>query len=410
MSFDFRDYDFEGLGDYPEYEEHKNWKEEEIRAIAEEAANRRAGKGWGKFFLGVILTAIVLFLIWWQTDLFDKTPAGYGGSGIVQGETVVPNIQIPDTEITIERAVAEKVMPSMVGISTTERVVSFFGSGLAEGVGSGVIVDSGGFILTNAHVVANGNAESITVRLANGDNLPGELLWVDQSLDLAIVKVERNNLVAAELGDSDGVRVGDKAIAIGNPLGLDLQSTLTSGYISGLNRQVTVERSVMSGLIQSDAAINKGNSGGALLNSKGELIGINTIKNLAGEGIGFAIPINIAKPVIKEVVENGEFHSVYVGIYGADVAFYRQMYNTNLPEEDGVIITQLVPGSGAERAGIKVGDVLVGFDGRKIDGMNSLKKELLLCEIGDQVNLTVIRDGKQMDMQVTLLEQEGGSQ
>ena len=407
MNEDFNnthEFHFEGLGDYPDYDDYKAIDEEEIRKIAREEAIKTP-KGWGKFFLGLFLALLTVGVLWWKTNVFQKKVA-------VHDTVSVPkqSLTLSEGEITTERAVAEKVIPGIVGISTKERVDTLYGSGLAEGVGSGVIVHKDGYILTNAHVVANGKAESITVRLSNGENLQGKLLWTDQSLDLAIVKIEKEGLTTVALGDSDSVHVGDKAIAIGNPLGLDLQSTLTSGYISGLNRTVYVQKGVMTGLIQADAAINKGNSGGALLNAKGELIGINTIKNLAGEGIGFAIPVNIAKTVIEQITTQRKFKSVYLGIYGVDVAYYTQVTGQQLAQKSGIIVTEIEPESAADKSKLQREDILIAMDGQVLEGMNSLKKELLKHKIGDKVKLTLIRGKDKIEKEIILQERTGESQ
>ena len=174
-------------------------------------------------------------------------------------------------------------------------------------VGSGVIVNSKGYVLTNAHVVFYGNAKNINVMFENGDKKPAKILWSDSILDLAIVKVDGSGYPAADIGDSDKLNIGELAVAIGNPLGVGFERSVTSGIISGLNRTVWIDQyNKLENLIQTNAAINLGNSGGPLLNKRGEVIGINTFKLEATEGLGFAIPINIVKPRIDQVIKDGE--------------------------------------------------------------------------------------------------------
>ncbi|KKH59039.1 hypothetical protein DU75_07475, partial [Methanosarcina mazei] len=198
-------------------------------------------------------------------------------------------------DITTVTAVAKKSMKSVVGITTVETVRDFIWERQVQGIGSGVIVDSRGYILTNSHVVGDNNADRITVLFEDGDKKVGQVIWHDPSLDLAMVKVNAINLPVADFGDSDTLQIGEIAVAIGNPLGLEFQRTVTSGIISGLNRTIPLDQYYkMEDLIQTDASINPGNSGGPLLNAKGEVIGINTAKISTGEGLGFAIPINIA--------------------------------------------------------------------------------------------------------------------
>lgn len=296
----------------------------------------------------------------------------------------------------VENAIAKKAIPSVVGITTITQSNDIFNMNkYVEGVGSGVIVSSDGYILTNSHVVSNGRAKEMTVVFSDGEKTPGKLIWQDESLDLAVIKVEKTGLPVMDIGDSDKVSVGDKAVAIGNPLGLDLQSTLTSGYISGLNRTINMENGAsMDGLIQTDAAINGGNSGGALLNAKGELIGINTAKASGGEGIGFAIPINIAKSIVNEIKEKGNFETVKLGIQGVDLKIYEKYFQVTTGAENGAVIIKVEPTSPAGKAGLQANDIILKIGDKKISGMNDIRKVLLDYRIGDEVELEILRNGK----------------
>lgn len=307
-----------------------------------------------------------------------------------------------DKEISVTSAVAQKAMPSVVGITTVSIQRDFlFGSRRAQGLGTGVIVDSRGFILTNAHVIDNGEAQEVNVLLNDGNTLEAEVLWNDRSLDLAVIKVNAENLPVADLGNSHNLIVGEMAIAIGNPLGLTFERTVTAGIISGLNRSVPInEYESIDGLIQTDASINPGNSGGPLLNSRGEIIGINTAKIQSGEGLGFAIPINTAKPIVDEFIEKGEFKKVYLGIRPYDVEQVENSYG-DIPEVDsGVFIWSVYPDSAADKAGLYRGDVLVSLGGVEIKTVRQLLAELYKFRPGDETIIEVIRNGKRVELKV----------
>lgn len=309
--------------------------------------------------------------------------------------TTVQNISIsPSDEITAVQAVAKKAMSSVVGITIIQVQRQFIWETEVEGLGSGVIVNSNGYILTNSHVVADGKAKSINVLFENGDTKEGKVLWSDSTLDIAIVKVDASGLPVADLGDSDSLEVGEIAVAIGNPLGLNFQRTVTAGVISGLNRSIrTQDGNVMENLIQTDASINPGNSGGPLLNSKGEVIGINTAKVQTGEGLGFAIPINVIKPIIDEVISTGNFETVYMGIYGVEIELYERQYGVKTGIDNGIIVLEVVADSPAEKAGIRAGDIVVKIDNQDVENMNHLKRILYKYKVGDRAKVTVIRDG-----------------
>lgn len=313
-------------------------------------------------------------------------------------------IEIKENE-SMESVVVKKSIDSVVGITTVSKVVqnTFFGpqSGYAEGVGSGSIVSKDGYIVTNSHVVSDGDVNEINVLFSDGSKAPAKLVWNDATLDLAVVKVDKENLPVMELGDSDEVGVGDRVVAIGNPLGLQLQSTVTSGIISGLNRSVSFNTGAqMDGLMQTDAAINAGNSGGALLNAKGEQIAINTAKAGNSDGIGFAIPINIVKPVIDQIKQNGNFNSVYLGITGQSLDYFLQYPQINLgdlKDKKGVVVASVFDDNDL----LKKGDLITAIDGTEVTDMISLKKQLLNYKVGDSAKITVYRDGKTMDIDFT---------
>ncbi len=311
--------------------------------------------------------------------------------------------------------VAQKVLPSIVGIDVTYSVNSIFynSQGTATAKGSGVIISEDGYILTNNHVVNSssssssfyelGNASKITVKLYNDDTeYEAEIVGTDEQTDLAVIKIDKDGLTAAELGDSDSVQVGEFCMAIGNPLGLG--STVTDGIISAVNREVTDEEGNSYTAIQTNAAINSGNSGGALVNSQGQVIGINTLK-ISGdgvEGVGFAIPINSTKDIYEQLIQYNKVKRPYLGIGGIEVDEETARAN-NLTV--GIYVKTLENFSAAEKAGIKVGDVIIKADGQDVETMDELNEIKNKKEIGDKMTLTIWRNGKTQDIEVTLQEQ-----
>ena len=317
-------------------------------------------------------------------------------------ESIVIN---PNDSITTVSAVASSAMSAVVGITTVETQRTFFSEQDVSGVGSGVIVHKDGYILTNSHVVADGNAKEIKVLFEDGETFEGIVLWNDRILDLAVVKVERTDLPVAVLGNSDDLVVGEVAVAIGNPLGLELERTVTSGIISGLNRSVRVDtENVIDNLIQTDASINPGNSGGPLLNSRGEVIGINTAKMKSAEGLGFSIPINQAKPIVAEIIETGTFKTVLMGISGVSLVEYESRLGVNLAAESGVVVIEVSNESPAFRAGILPGDVIQNLDDVEITNMGQLRRELYKYKVGDMAIVDVFRNGENIELQLEFRE------
>jgi S1-C subfamily serine protease len=201
------------------------------------------------------------------------------------------------------------------------------------------------------------------------------------------------------------LEVGELAVAIGNPLGLDFQRSVTSGVISGLHRSIKVDQyNVIEDLIQTDASINPGNSGGPLLNAVGEVIGINTAKIQTGEGLGFAIPINIVRPIVEEVIEKGKFSNVYIGFTGSEVEVYERQFGVDLGATNGVVIVEVIPDSPASQAGLKPQDVISKIDNEPIESMTSLRKILYKYRIGDSATLTIQRNGKTSNVTIKFFE------
>ena len=316
------------------------------------------------------------------------------------------NINLSD-DIYFAAAVAEKSQKTVVGITSevTQQYNTFFGPQTQKGtsMGSGIIVDPSGYILTNAHVIGDGEYENITVSLIDGSTEVGKVLWYDTTLDLAVVKIEKTGLTAVELGDSDKLMVGEPTVAIGNPMTLDLERTVTQGVISGLNRSITFDSgTTIKPLIQTDASINSGNSGGPLFNAEGQVIGINTAKMTSAEGLGFAIPINTAKPILEQIIGQGTVSSLYVGIKGVDVETYEKSLGVDVSAEYGVVVIEAIQDSPATVAGLENGDIITAIDGNKIESMSDLKRQLYQYKENDTVKLTVYRDGNEKTIDMTL--------
>jgi S1-C subfamily serine protease len=308
----------------------------------------------------------------------------------------------PSETMTVATAVSKKVKPAVVGISTISVERDIFGyARQAEGVGSGFVVDPRGYIVTNAHVVGD-NPKQLTVYFIDGKELSGEVLWKDSTLDMAVVKVDAANLPYAELGDSDNIEVGEWAIAIGNPLGLRYDRTVTQGIISGLNRSIQVSQTdIMEDLIQTDAAINPGNSGGPLINDRGQIIGINTAKASA-EGLGFAIPINIAKPIVSQLINEGKFQATYLGIglLDREIAGYLE---TDIQIKRGIYVTSVMQGYAADKAGLKPEDLITHVDGIEVNTMLKFKSVLYSKKPGEKITITYERNKKTNKTEATLM-------
>lgn len=307
---------------------------------------------------------------------------------------------------------AQKALPSMVSISV-EYDVNYMGMKKpVAGSGSGVILSEDGYILTNNHVISSADsssfyqvsdAKSIKVKIYGDDTeYSAEIIGTDSQTDLAVLKIDKTGLTPAELGDSSSVQIGEFVLAIGNPYNLDY--SVTAGIISALNREMTVENTTYN-VIQADCAINSGNSGGALVNSKGEVIGITTLK-LAGdgiEGVSFAIPVNETVPIYKELIEKGKISRPFVGISGIDLDEATAIRN-GLTK--GIYVDSVVSGSGAEDAGIMAGDVIVSFDGKDVSTMDELNPIKNTKNIGDKIEIKLYRKSELKTFTITLKEAE----
>ena len=314
---------------------------------------------------------------------------------------------------------ANKILPSIVGIKVEYNVnslISMFGrqtqSTTAQASGSGIIISEDGYILTNNHIVSTSSEESyyevseatkVTVTLFGDETeYEAKIIGTDEQTDLAVIKIDKTGLTKAEFADSDNIKVGEFAMAVGNPLGLE--STITCGVVSAVNREVTDSDGKTYTLIQTDAAINAGNSGGALVNSQGQVIGINTLK-LEGtgiEGMGFAIPINSTEDITSQLIQYSKVKRPYIGITGMDLDEETAKANNLVV---GIYVKAIDDFSAAEKAGLKIGDVIIEADGQKITTMDELNEIKNSHQIGDEMTVKVNRDGEERDLTITLGEQ-----
>ncbi|MDO4563869.1 MAG: trypsin-like peptidase domain-containing protein [Clostridia bacterium] len=336
----------------------------------------------------------------------------YRGASQQQNEAQTQALSVTGeekTELTIAE-VAKRVGPAVVGISCNVTTTTWFGTQQGTSGGSGIILNNDGYIVTNNHVVNGGT--NIKVKFNNGDEVDATIVGADSKTDIAVIKVEANpNYNVAILGDSDTVQVGETAIAIGNPLADELFGTVTAGVISGVNRTVKVDDREMT-LLQTDAAINSGNSGGALVNLYGEIIGINSVKivSTTTEGIGFAIPINEVVPIVQDLIEYGYVKGrPLVGISVREITKELAYYN-DLPVDHGLYVMGVTENSGAEKAGIKRGDIVLKFDGVEVTTSAELNAQRDKHAAGDVVQIEIDRDGQTMVLDLTLTEDRQSSQ
>ena len=296
----------------------------------------------------------------------------------------------------------EKVGKNVVNIASVRMLQDqLFRVFPVEGVGSGVVIDEKGYILTNNHVIDD--AERLKVTLTDGRVLRGRVVGNDEMTDLAVIKVEAEQpLPAAELGNSDDLKTGQIVMAIGNPFGLTGGPAVTAGIVSSLNRSIQTRSGVLE-LIQTDAAINPGNSGGPLVNTKGEVIAINTANMPYAQGIGFAVPVNTAKSILKELIENGRVTRPWIGVASMKVTPQLARYY-GLPASEGALIAKVEPYSPADDAGLRKGDIIEGIDGSRVEDPTQIASHVRKKHVNDQLTLTVNRYGRQLQVPIQVDE------
>ncbi len=301
----------------------------------------------------------------------------------------------------------EEVNSTVVGISKLKNAGStvFLENGTSKmGLGTGVIVSENGYILTNEHV-SGSKYSNCYVTLNTGNTYNGNVVWSESNLDLAIVKINVKNLNYAKLGNSDKINAGEAVYAIGNPIGFEFQRTVTAGIISAINRTVRIEEkdrvSYMDDLIQTDATINLGNSGGPLINIDGEVIGINTVKITSAEGIGFAVPINPVKEVVNQYIKNGKFEEASIGIFAYDKNVIPYI-DLSKKIAKGIYVAQVIKNSPAYKSGLREEDIILKIDNKELEKMCDLRCYIYTKKPGEQVELTILRDNIEMKVNVKL--------
>ncbi len=386
--------------------------------------------GFGKsvmlpFVSGIVGCSVVIGTCFGVPSIRTKLLGNTGSSSIstsnntsTQSDGYVKQTSLENYSDTSVYA-ANKILPSIVGIKIeyTVNSTSIFGrsnSSAATASGSGIIISEDGYILTNNHVVSSSSSESnsyyqiseatkVTVTLFNDETeYEAKIVGQDEQTDLAVIKIEKSGLTKAEFADSDDVKVGEFAMAVGNPI--NMTSTVTTGIISAVNRKITDSDGKTYTCIQTDAAINSGNSGGALVNSEGKVIGINTLK-LSGtgiEGIGFAIPINSTTDITSQLIQYSKVKRPFIGISGIDLdETTAKKYNLVV----GVYVKSVEDFSSAEKGGLKAGDVIIEADGKSIKSMDELNEIKNSHQIGDTIKLKINRDGSEKELTLTLGEQ-----
>lgn len=382
-------------------------------------------KGWikvyskkvsiSKVFLVALSTSLLTGMILFFSFLYLFTPANLPKTGGYQkldiSKSTQPyGINFENYSANIPVTIAKTSTLAVVGISALKpEGESVFERNPAEkwGIGSGVIVNQNGYILTNFHVA--GKSKKIVISTADRGNFEGQTLWSDPILDLAIVKINVTNLPVIPIGDSSILQVGEPAIAIGNPLGLELQRTVTSGIISALDRTIRIDTdqgtNFMEDLIQTDASINPGNSGGPLLNSKGQVIGINTVKVASAEGIGFAVPANIVRPVIQSFISKGSFKEPYMGVFAYNKDIVKN-FDENIKLDKGILISNIDETGPAYISGLRLGDVITSIDGSSIKCMIQLRAIIYSKNAGDEINVSAMRNNSAMNLKIKLANKD----
>ena len=371
---------------------------------------RRKRKNPRKKALIISITAILI----WILGFYIYTT--YNKIEINNQNYETQKIKSTQSEQTVEKEqeesktiadVIEETTKSVVGISKLKSAGESILSTSDEsqlGLGTGIIVTENGYILSNEHVTGSKYSKCY-ITLENGKNYDGKVVWSDESLDLSLTKIDAKGLSYLTLGDSNTIRVGETVYAIGNPIGYEFRRTVTSGIISAKNRTIKISdeetKSYMSDLIQTDATINPGNSGGPLINPAGEVIGVNTVKISSAEGIGFAIPINVIKSIIKSYKETGDYKQPTIGIYAYDKEVIPYL-DSNINFEKGIYVAQITPNGPAYNTELKVGDVITSIDGKTLNTMNDLREYIYTKKPNDEVTLNITRKKINKEIKITL--------
>ena len=362
-----------------------------------------------KIFLRLMIITFLVLIFWWLYGMYAKIEVSDSTQGNLEYTAEKTGITVTEAEEnskTISDTI-EEANKAVVGISKIKNMgTSIFtdGSSSSLGIGTGFIVSEDGYIVTNEHVSGE-KLSNCYVTLENGKSFKGNVVWSDSNLDISIVKINMKNLDYISLGNSNESRIGETVYAIGNPVGYEFQRTVTSGIISAVDRTVKFTENnqeiYMADLIQTDATINPGNSGGPLIKPDGTVIAVNSVKITSAEGIGFAVPINVIKPVVQKFIENGSFEEATIGIFAYDKNVIPYL-NNGIKFENGIYVEEVTKNSSAENSGIKKGDIITKIDGKEINKMNELKEYIYTKNPGDEINLTILRNKNTIETKVTL--------
>ena len=362
-----------------------------------------------KIFLRWIIITFLVLIFWWLYGIYAKIEVSDNiqeNSKYTAEKTDLTVKEAEEKSKTISDTI-EEANRAVVGISKIKNMgTSIFTNGSSSnlGIGTGFIVSKDGYIVTNEHV-AGEKFSNCYVTLENGKSFTGNVVWSDSNLDISIVKINMKNLDYISLGDSNESRIGETVYAIGNPVGYEFQRTVTSGIISAVDRTVKFTENdqeiYMADLIQTDATINPGNSGGPLIKPDGTVIAVNSVKITSAEGIGFAVPINVIKPVVQKFIETGNFEEATIGVFAYDKNVIPYL-NNGIKFENGIYVEEVTKNSSAENSGIKKGDIITKIDGKEINKMNELKEYIYTKNPGDEINLTILRNKNTIETKVTL--------
>lgn len=360
-----------------------------------------------KIMLLIVISSVISIVLYKMYEKIEIDTYGVGEGTNVEITKTAQTIEIQKGENKQIADIVEEVTSCVVGISKIKNTGStiFLEDGTTSlGLGTGVIISENGYILSNQHVTG-GKYSNCYVTLENGKSYNANVVWSDSNIDLSISKINVKGLPYAKFGDSDTIRVGERVYAIGNPIGYEFQRTVTSGIISAVNRTIKIEEenkiSYMEDLIQTDATINPGNSGGPLINVEGNIIGINSVKITSAEGIGFAVPINLVKPILEKFMQTGKFEEALLGVFAYDREVIPYM-KSGISFEKGIYVEQISVDSPASKSSIKVGDIILKIDNLELNKMCDLREYIYTKSPGDEVKLTINRNGREINVQVKL--------
>ena len=389
------------MNDFNFQNDFNNFQTEPIVTPPVKTSKKEKKYGFGVVVLSAVISAFIglvgAFSVFTLTNALNYN--GYKtkntNTDTVQGNNI--SINVNEEASSVVEAVAQKVTPSVVGIRTTTSIQSFFGNSESSGEGSGVIYSADGYIVTNYHVIKDalsGSSSKIEVFLGTLDSKAYEATVVGYNIstDLAVIKIEAKNLQKIEIADSSKLKVGQYVVTVGNPGGLEFMDSVTYGVISGLDRVVSSDSAVS--LIQTDAAINPGNSGGALVNTKGELVGINSSKIVSEEfeGMGFAVPSNTMVEICDKIIENSNSPEPYIGITISEK--YTKSVLSFYGYPAGAVVLSVADGSPAQQSGIRRGDIITSFNSQKINEYTDLEQLILNCKPGDKATVEIYRSGE----------------